>query len=119
MREALASDFNCLGRYSDASVKDCAELAYANTRHQDTLGAFKVPTLRNVADTAPYMHVGQFATLSEVLRHYNDPPVAPSGRTELVPLGLTDKELRQLEAFLHSLSGPPAAAAEWLRAPGH
>ncbi len=117
VRQSLASEFNCLGEYSDATKNDCSELVFANTRHQDTLGAFKVPTLRNVADTAPYMHVGQFATLGEVLRHYNAPPVAPSGRNELIPLALTDRELNQLEAFLHSLSSPPAVSAEWLQIP--
>ena len=117
VRQSLVSEFNCLGEYSDAVKSDCSELVFANTRHQDTLGAFKVPTLRNIADTAPYMHVGQFATLGEVLRHYNDPPVAPSGRSELIPLALTERELNQLEAFLHSLSSPPSVSAEWLRAP--
>ena len=34
-------------------------------------GMFKVPTLRNIASTAPYMHDGRFATLEEVLDHYN------------------------------------------------
>lgn len=112
VRQSLAGEFNCLSEYSDAAKSDCSELVFANTRHQDTLGAFKVPTLRNVAETAPYMHVGQFATLREVLKHYNDPPVASSGRTELTPLGLTDRELIQLEAFLRSLSSRPIVSAE-------
>ena len=117
VRQSLASEFNCLREYSDATKNDCSELVFANTRHQDTLGAFKVPTLRNVADTAPYMHAGQFATLGEVLRHYNAPPAAPSGRSELMPLALTDRELNQLEAFLHSLRSPPAVSAKWLQTP--
>ena len=112
VRHSLASEFNCLSEYSDAAKSDCSELVFANTRHQDTLGAFKVPTLRNVAETAPYMHVGQFATLREVLKHYNDPPAAPIGRTELIPLELTNRELNQLEAFLRSLSSPPIVSAE-------
>lgn len=119
VRQSLKSVFNCLGEYSDASKDECPELAFANKRHQDTLGAFKVPTLRNVAETAPYMHAGQFATLSEVLRHYNDPPSAPSGRSELIPLNLTDDELVQLESFLRSLSAPPAAAEKWLQVPDY
>ncbi|MGB5467501.1 MAG: cytochrome c peroxidase [Sedimenticolaceae bacterium] len=112
VRRVMESEFNCLGEYSDAEEKDCSELIFANVRHQDTLGAFKVPTLRNVAKTAPYMHAGQFENLGEVLRHYNNPPRAPSGRSELAPLNLTDRERKQLEAFLHSLNSSPAAVAE-------
>lgn len=118
VRQAVASEFNCLGEYSDAHKDDCAELVYANTRYQDTLGAFKVPTLRNVARTAPYMHAGQFASLSELLQHYNDPPKAPSGHNELIPLGLTKSELNQLEAFLHSLDSPLAASNQQMKNSG-
>ena len=117
VRQVKESEFNCLGEYSDAVEEDCSELIFSNTRHRDTLGAFKVPTLRNVAETAPYMHAGQFANLEELLRHYNNPPAAPSGRSELTPLDLTDRELKQLETFLHSLSSPPAVPAERLSMP--
>jgi cytochrome c peroxidase len=67
--------------------------------------AFKVPSLRNVADRPPYMHAGQKATLAEVLAHYNAAPAAPAGHSELQPLGLDPSQLRQLEAFLRALSG--------------
>lgn len=113
VREALASAFNCVGEYSDAAEGDCAELVFANKRHQDTLGAFKVPTLRNVSRTGPYMHAGQFQRLSDVLRHYNAPPSAPVGRSELMPLGMTEAELGQLEAFLACLESPVGVADEW------
>jgi len=44
-------------------------------RHE-TLGAMKTPRLRNVAKTGPYMHAGQFKTLKEVVKHYdNHPPI--------------------------------------------
>jgi cytochrome c peroxidase len=52
------------------------------------------------------MDAGQFATLAEVLDHYNRAPAAPAGQTELEPLRLKPSELRQLEAFLRALSGP-------------
>jgi cytochrome c peroxidase len=51
------------------------------------------------------MHAGQFATLAGVLAHYNRAPAAPEGHSELTPLRLNAIELRQLEAFLRSLSG--------------
>jgi cytochrome c peroxidase len=110
-------EFNCRSRWSDAGPRGCPELdalAAPRPAHQR---AFKVPSLRNVAERAPYMHAGQFATLAEVLEHYNRAPAAPSGHTELKPLALSRAELRQLEAFLHTLSGGVAAPAKYLRAP--
>jgi cytochrome c peroxidase len=117
VRLAQQSEFNCLGEYSDANETDCAELKYANTDHRATLGAFKVPTLRNVSRTAPYTHAGYFSTLGEVLNHYNNPPEAPVGHSELSPIGLTMKELKQLEDFLHSLDSPVDADQQLLRPP--
>jgi cytochrome c peroxidase len=69
-------------------------------------GAFKTPTLREVAHTGPYMHDGSMNTLAEVVEHYDgggrpNPFLAPSMR----PLRLTPEEKRQLVAFLHTLSG--------------
>jgi cytochrome c peroxidase len=117
VQKALKDEFNCLGRYSDASEEDCAELRFAKTMRDETIGAFKVPSLRNVAETAPYMHSGQFTTLAEVLEHYNTRPKAPIGHSDLLPIDLDEQQLFQLEAFLHTLSGPPAVKAELLQAP--
>ena len=116
-RQVLEDPFNCLGPYSDADPEDCAELRFLKSDGHELERAFKPPTLRNVAEAAPYMHAGQFATLEEVLEHYNTAPAAPSGHSELEPLGLTDEELDQLEAFLRSLSGPLAAPELFLSAP--
>ncbi len=69
--------------------------------------AFKVPSLRNVAARAPYMHAGQMKTLAEVLDHYNRAPAAAAGESELEPLGLSAAELRELEAFLGALTSEP------------
>lgn len=60
----------------------------------------------NIAKTSPYMHAGHFASLQEVLEHYNRAPAAPVGDTELKPLNLSVTELAHLEAFLRGLSGP-------------
>lgn len=72
-------------------------------------GRFKVPGLRNVANTAPYMHNGMFATLREVIDFYNDPdriiPEALNVDVRLIkPLNLTEQEKQDLEAFLMALS---------------
>jgi cytochrome c peroxidase len=68
--------------------------------------AYKVPSLRNIAERAPYTNAGQFATRGDAIDHYNRAPAAVSGHTELRPLRLTARERRQLEAFLRTLSGP-------------
>jgi cytochrome c peroxidase len=101
----LTDEFNCRSRWSDAP-QTCAELDFLVTGDHTLERAYKVPSLRNVASRAPYMHAGQFATLAEVLDHYNRAPAAPAGHTELKPLRLKAAELGQLEAFLNALSGP-------------
>ncbi|MGI4865929.1 MAG: cytochrome-c peroxidase [Janthinobacterium lividum] len=74
-------------------------------------GRFKVPSLRNVALTAPYMHDGRFRTLGQVLAHYdhgmvNSPTLDPIFRRADGQLGvpLTAAEQRALVAFLHTLT---------------
>lgn len=77
------------------------------------VGVFKIPSLRNVAMTAPYMHDGRFATLEEVVNHYNNgikkspnlDNVFKSWDTgDAIKLGLSDGEVSSLVAFLHSLT---------------
>ena len=69
-------------------------------------GAFKTPTLREIARTAPYMHDGSLATLEDVVDYYdrggNRNPFLDA---ELRPLGLTRAEKQALIAFFASLSG--------------
>ncbi len=70
------------------------------------LGAFKTPTLREVARTAPYMHDGSIATLEEVVEFYDGGGIAnPYLDRRLRPLELLPAEKRALVAFLRSLSG--------------
>jgi cytochrome c peroxidase len=112
VRQVREDEFNCVSAWSDAAPEECAELRFAKADDHALQRQFKVPSLRNVAERAPYMHAGQFASLREVLEHYNRAPEAPGGHTELAPLELSEQELMQLEAFLHSLSGPVVAPAE-------
>ncbi len=100
--QVLSSEFNCLGKYSDAHPNECSELRFIDTSDKKYVGAFKTPTLRGVTDRPPYMHAGQFATVREVLEFYRSQAQNP----ELGHGDLTDKELNQLEAFLHTLSSP-------------
>jgi cytochrome c peroxidase len=105
-RQVIDDEFNCLGRFSDARPEQCGELRFLATDGDRQLRQFRPPSLRNVAERAPYMHAGQFRTLDEVLAHYDRAPAAPAGRTELRPLRLSRTEIRQLVAFLGTLSGP-------------
>ena len=74
-------------------------------------GCFKVPTLRNIALTAPYMHDGRFATLEEVVEHYNSgiqahpnlhPNLKSNGQPKRLNLSVGDKQ--DLIAFLNTLT---------------
>jgi cytochrome c peroxidase len=105
LRAVLLDEFNCLGPFSDAKPEECRELRFLNRdAHIPLDGAFRTPTLRNLAATAPYGHDGRFADLGQVLRHYNAPPsVEQAGPHELAPLGLAEHELEQLRAFLLAL----------------
>ena len=104
VRQALAAEFACTGPYSDAKAGDCEELRFATTEGEELVRAYKTPSLRGVADRAPYMHAGQVATLAEVVEHYDRAPKSPFGHSELKPLKLSASERRQIEAFLRTLS---------------
>lgn len=75
-------------------------------------GKFKVPTLRNIEFTAPYMHDGRFATLEEVVEHYNSgvhaesPNLDPEMHNASLGLNLTETEKQDLVAFLKTFSDP-------------
>jgi cytochrome c peroxidase len=117
VRQVQADEFNCLSGYSDAAPEDCGELRFAKADDHGLERQYKVPSLRGVAERAPYMHAGQYGTLREVLHHYNRAPAAPAGHSELKPLGLSEQELAQLEAFLSSLSAPVDTPPELLSPP--
>jgi cytochrome c peroxidase len=71
-------------------------------------GAFKVPTLRNVALTAPYMHNGALATLEDVVQFYADGAGRVNGFPSVDPLlkgfELSQQDKADLVAFLHTLT---------------
>ncbi len=98
--------FNCLGEFSDAKGPPaCQGIRFMKFESPvKQVGAFKSPSLRGVAQRPPYMHNGQFATLRDVMVHYNNAPKAPFGTSELlIPRKLTERQLSELEAFLHTL----------------
>ena len=106
-----ASRFNLLGLHSD--YPDAA--VAGKTRHvllqHRNFGEFKVPSLRNLVHTAPYLHDGQLGTLAAVVDHYST--LSPDrlhadGELILKPLHLSESERGDLLAFLRSLSAPQA-----------
>lgn len=67
-------------------------------------GKFRSVSLRNITLTGPYMHDGRFETLAEVIDHYNSGGKSSPNKDPLIrPLGLTDEQKQNLEAFLHTL----------------
>ncbi len=102
-----ASPYTLDGAYSDDPDKTGA-WAVRNVRfnHAD-FGTFRVPSLRRVAHTAPYMHDGSLSDLRAVLDHYNQIDIErlhADGEAILRPLNLSEGELDDLEAFLETLS---------------
>jgi cytochrome c peroxidase len=92
-------------------------MRHVDPQHRN-FGEFKVPGLRNVAATAPYMHDGQLATLDDVVQHYSElnlDRLHADGQQILAPLKLSAAERADLVAFLRTLSDPMADA--W-RPPG-
>ncbi len=79
---------------------------YMVTKIAEDIGAFKTPTLREIARSAPYTHDGRFKTLEEVVNFYNQGGVKnPHQDPLIIPLELTDEEKRDLVQFLHTLNG--------------
>jgi cytochrome c peroxidase len=108
IKKLLSSELNLLGRFND----DRGGASTVKTRHvaleHRNFGEFKVPSLRNVALTAPYMHNGSLGTLADVVRHYSelgaDRLHADGEKLLLRPLRLGAGEQTDLVAFLESLT---------------
>ena len=119
-----ASRFNLLGAHADPPPPGTGDPA-TKTRHliaqHRNFGEFKVPGLRNVARTAPYLHDGQLPTLDAVLDHYaNLSPdrLHADGEQILKPLQLQGSDRADLLAFLRSLDSPATGRAAGWRAGG-
>jgi cytochrome c peroxidase len=89
---------------------------YEITKVEADKGAFKTPTLRSIAESAPYMHDGSESTLRETVEFYNKGGVKNQWLSqEIKPLGLSEQEIDDIVAFMRALSGevtnaePPAA----------
>ena len=107
IKKLESSRFNLLGRFNDDAERSSA----TGTRHvvaqHRNFGEFRVPGLRNVARTAPYMHNGSLATLQDVVKHYselNEERLHADGEKILRRLDLAPQEVDDLVVFLETLS---------------
>jgi cytochrome c peroxidase len=96
--------YHNLGVGTDKPKPD--EGRYVVTKDPRDWGAFKAPTLREIANTAPYMHDGSLKTLDEVVEFYDKGGIPNKNLDEkMKPLKLTPQDKKDLVAFLHALNG--------------
>jgi cytochrome c peroxidase len=101
--------FHVLGEIQKGAQQSDAG-RYGVTKDEKDRGAFKTPTLRNIALTAPYMHDGSVATLEEIVEFYDKGCGDAPNKSDLIfKLELTAQEKKDLVAFLKSLNGKPAS----------
>lgn len=104
--EPLFTDYSYrnIGLLADDSLKDWGRMLITGNS-ADSL-KFKVPTLRNVAISFPYMHDGRFRTLQQVLRHYSQGIVSMPGLAPALSRGLplSDQDQKDIIAFLGTLT---------------
>jgi len=107
IRRMQASRHNLLGPFNDDPARSTATATRYVAQEHRNFGEFRVPSLRNVARTAPYMHNGSLATLREVVRHYSEideDRLHADGERILRPLHLSAAEIDDVVAFLDSLT---------------
>jgi cytochrome c peroxidase len=118
------NQFSGAGAFSDNPDVGAAKLAGLMQQQKD-VGAFRTSTLRDIAETAPYMHTGGFPTLESVVDFYDvgggtvsasdggtdGGPPPPIKSPLLVPLNLTAEEKADLVEFMKTLTGEPVPAA--------
>lgn len=106
IRKLQESRVNLLGRYNDDPVRAPGTgTRHVNLQHRNW-GEFRVPSLRNLIHTAPYMHAGQLVSLRDVVQHYsqlNEERLHADGERILRPLRLTEAEADDLLRFLETL----------------
>ena len=107
MEDFTTDEFKNIGLYNGKELNDAG--LFNLTNKETDLGKFKTPGLRNIAVTAPYMHNGMFKTLEEVVEYYNNPKKFVTNSINIDdalknPLGLKEKEKKDLIAFLKTLT---------------
>ena len=120
IRRVQASRYNLLGTFNDdRTASTSTGTRFVALEHRN-FGEFRVPSLRNLVYTAPYMHNGSFASLRDVVKHYSEideDRLHADGERIIRPLHLSETEIEDVLAFLESLSAKDSASAQSL--PGH
>jgi cytochrome c peroxidase len=109
-RRCWAAVTTCCRRMPTRPATRPVKTRHVQLQHRN-FGEFKVPGLRNVALTAPYLHDGQVATLAGMVQHYSEldlDRLHADGERILQPLQLTRREAADLLAFLQTLTDPGA-----------
>jgi len=106
IQQVRANPYNLLGKYNDGDPgQNAVSSSHVRLTHRNW-GEFKIPGLRAVAATAPYMHNGSLPTLRDVVLHYSnldEERLHTDGEKILRPLQLSDAEIDDLVSFLRSL----------------
>ncbi|MDB5125847.1 cytochrome c peroxidase [Mucilaginibacter sp.] len=102
-----ADRFKSIGLYNGKDLNDAGR--FKITKDSTVLGEFKIPGLRNVAVTAPYMHNGKFKTLRSVVEYYNNPSAVVSDGINRdlsldKPLNLSSQDIDDVVEFLKALT---------------
>lgn len=103
-------EFNAASRWSDSPEGEAASRIERLNQSTEQLGLFKVPALRNIAASPPYMHGGHLATLTEVVEHYvllDEELVVGHLDDFMQPLPWDDTDVAEVVAFLEALSSEP------------
>jgi cytochrome c peroxidase len=112
LQRLRASPYNLLGRHGDVDRPASATATRHAVLEPRHWGEFRVPSLRNVAATAPYMHNGSMATLRDVVLHYStldESRIHSSAQPLLRALRLSPQDVDALLAFLESLTDAAGA----------
>jgi len=109
-RSVATSRLNLLGPYNDDATRRNALATQRLVVRESQRGSFRTPSLRNVAHTGPYLHNGQDDRLQDALQHLARTSPAP-GAVPAAPLAAD--EVRDLTAFLASLSDPDGERRPW------
>jgi cytochrome c peroxidase len=108
----LNNPFNSSGEYSDDKTTGRLDGLVESEAER---GKWRTKGLRNAAMTGPYMHTGQFTTLEDVVKHYNkggdDADFIGTKDKAIRKLNLTDAEIKDIVAFIESLTGDVVPAA--------
>lgn len=117
-RYALFMDlkYHSLGVGYDQEKKEFDDIGLGGISSDDFSGLFQTPSLRNVAQTPPYMHDGSLKTLEEVVEFYNRGGTSNDHLDPLIkPLSLSEQEKKDLVAFLLSLDGDQKYSTKGVR----